>query len=124
VTTDPSKQATEDKFTGKLRQVLDDSAGDLDELTLARLRAARANAVAAAGKKTSGHSYWLPAAGFATILVTVSAVFLIAFNNGEVMPGIEGDGEDMEMLSSIDSLDFLDNMDFYEWLEADAESAG
>ncbi|GMR09149.1 MAG: hypothetical protein BMS9Abin26_2163 [Gammaproteobacteria bacterium] len=122
MTTDLSKQATEDKFTGKVRRALDDSAADLDELTLARLRAARANAVAAAEKKTSGHSYWLPAAGFATVLVAVSAVLLTTLNNGEVMPGIDGD--DLEMLSSIDSLDLLDNMDFYEWLEADAESAG
>lgn len=114
--------STEDKFTSKVRQVLDDSAGNLDELTLARLRAARANAVAIAEEKLSGHSYWLPAVGFATLLVAVSVVLLSTFNNGEVMPGIEA--EDLEMLSSIDSLDLLDNMEFYEWLEADAESAG
>ena len=116
---DMERNNEQDNFSEKVRKVLDDSADDIDELTLSRIRAARANAVSTADKKHAPGRGWIPVGSFATVLFVVLAAFLFNQNKGDLPLSIEAD--DMEMLSSVDSLEILDDLEFYLWLDVNME---
>jgi hypothetical protein len=108
-----------DEFAEKVQQALDDSADHIDELTLSRIRAARANAVSAADKQRMPDLGWIPAGSLATVLIAVLAVYLFSQEQGDIPSAINVN--DMEMLSSVESLELLDDLEFYQWLELELD---
>lgn len=108
-----------EEFTTRIRQVLDDSANDIEELTLSRVRAARANAVSTADNKQVTGRGWLPAGSFATVLVAILAVYLFNQDNAGFTSAM--DAGDIETLSSVESLEMLDDLEFYQWLDENKE---
>jgi hypothetical protein len=116
-----SQTTPDGDFERNLRQHLEYSVDDIDDLTLARLRAARARAVESSGRPLL-NKWWLPAGGFATAVVIVIALTVYLQNGSALAPVL--DSGDMEMLSSVDSFEILDNLEFYQWLEAQEDATG
>lgn len=114
----------EKRFLQEVKQALDASADELDDLTRARLRAARQRALdAAAGGKNGSTLRWLlPAGGFAAATVATVVFLMLQAAPVEVVPPFSNG--DMELLTSVDSLGLLENLEFYEWLEAETADAG
>jgi hypothetical protein len=116
-----------DEFAQRMQQALRKSEDELDELTLARLRAARSRALDAMPQRRA--RYWvLPASAVAAVLLVVTAVMLsdtLQPGNGNTMVAPNGEValvEDMEMLSSEASIEFLQDLEFYEWLDSNVDS--
>ena len=109
----------EQQLTERLGQQLRASEGELDELTLARLGAARRKALATARQTPRRHRLGWTAGGFATAAVAVLAVVLW---NGGQSPAPDLFGEDWEMLAEGD-LQLIEELEFYDWLPEE-ETAG
>jgi len=106
----------EQEFLSRVRNELDTSTRDLDELTVARLRAARLGALDHAARRKN----WFLAGGVgaATVAAAIMAVVVIT-------PAINpaaGHLDQIEMLADAD-LDVYDNLEFYRWL-AEQRRAG
>lgn len=103
----------EDKDTGFLKRVraeLDRGTDALDELTVARLRAARRRALDARPRAR----IWLAAGGVTAAVVTAAllAVLLAPPTGGP--PGATG-LEQIELLADAD-VDLYNDLEFYRWL--------
>lgn len=109
-----------DEMLQRLRRTLDDSVDNLDELTRARLQAARKRAVAEAASRP-GWLDWLHAGPIVALPVGVMAVVLVTVLSLQVLRTppvtIAADAEVLEILATVDELDVLQDMEFYEWLE-------
>ena len=110
----------EQQLAERLGQQLRDSEDELDELTRARLGAARRQALEAAGTKRRWHRIGWSAGGFATAAVAVLAVVLWTGNGGGPVPALSAD--DWELLAEGD-LQLIEELDFYDWLPEE-ETAG
>ena len=111
-------------FIQRAKQVLDASADELDDLTLARLRAARARALEAAtgGHEASTSRWLLPAGGLAASVV--AGVVFVMLQGGPVEVAPLFSTGDVELLTAAEPLELLEDLEFYEWLEAEASDAG
>jgi hypothetical protein len=98
------------RFVEAVKRQLDTQSEALDELTLARLRAARKRALEAG---TGRRRYWLPALGTAT-----AAVLALAFLLWPASRELPVTLDDWEIVASQDDLELIEEYDFYEWLEA------
>lgn len=105
----------EDRFVETVRQQLDARVAGLDELTLARLRAARRRALAAQ-RDTVRHR--VPAFGLATAAAAVLALLLWQHDGAPPLPA-----EDWDIAISGDDLDLIEEYEFYEWLDT-TQAAG
>ncbi|MGD2112479.1 MAG: DUF3619 family protein [Gammaproteobacteria bacterium] len=105
-----------DDFVETVRQGLEAQAAGLDELTLARLRAARRRAVAA--RKPAGRHWRVPAFGAASAAAVLFAVLLWQSPSAPPLAP-----EDWELVVSGDDLDLIEEYEFYEWLDA-TQTAG
>ena len=102
------------------KQLLDKSARELDDTTVARLRGARARAwqrAAATPPAPVRHPrprWWLPVASVALAGVTAAVVGVLWFGTpaGILINGFE----DIELLASKESPDFYAELEFYHWL--------
>jgi len=105
----------ETRLLRAVRAELDRSAADLDELTLARLRAARGHALAARPRR-----HWLLAGGLVAgaLAAGLAAFLLLAPPATPPVPGLE----QIDLLSAAD-LDLYKDLEFYHWL-ADNGDAG
>lgn len=111
---------TDDKesgFIGAAKAALDLHAQELDELTIARLRAARHKALAARPR----HRTWLAAGGLAaaTLSAALAAFLLFAPAAAPPITGLE----QLELLSESDSLELYRDLEFYRWLAERADAA-
>ncbi len=98
-------------FVDKVRKTLDDSADALDEITAARLAAARRNALAARPQR----AHWLPAAAFSAVAASALTVALL-LNQGTDLPGV--DPEALELIAQSEDLELIEELDFYDWLDS------
>ncbi|MHB1143008.1 MAG: DUF3619 family protein [Sulfuricaulis sp.] len=109
---------TEDKFLQDARRALDAAEQNLDAGTVARLRAARRQAIEQGPHKPArARPGWLlPVGGFATagIALAVAAVLWFSAPNGNFMQAGVGD---IELLTAQENPDFFTELEFYEWLE-------
>ncbi len=109
---------TEDKFLQDTRRALDAAEQNLDAGTVARLRAARRQAIEQGlHKPARARPGWLlPVGGFATagIALAVAAVLWFSAPNGNFMQAGVGD---IELLTAQENPDFFTELEFYEWLE-------
>jgi len=105
------------------RQELDNSIQDLDEQTLAKLTAARKQAVDIVAKKKSnqgtddwlGKNWLLPAGGLAVTAFAVQmsvSMWMVEPNELDQLSL-----EDMAVLSANEDIEFFDELEFYQWLE-------
>ncbi len=120
---------SEEEFLSRVKTTLDASSERLDELTQARLSAARRRAVEAAthqerlqiGEILSLR--WLSqhrglVATAATI--TLATAFMLSLNFSEPQTAVvTAQLEDLELLSSSDDLELYENLDFYLWIDDD-----
>ncbi|MBI3576047.1 MAG: hypothetical protein HY083_10425 [Gammaproteobacteria bacterium] len=102
------------------KQLLDKSARELDDTTVARLRAARARAWQRAAAtppapvRRPRPRWWLPVGSVALAGVTVAVVGALWFATpaGAPLTGIE----DIELLASKETPEFYAELEFYQWL--------
>jgi hypothetical protein len=99
----------DDEFLQRARTELDRGARALDELTVARLRAARRRALDAAPRRRIG----LVAAAFAATAVTAGLVALLVFTPAANPPAVGLEQIDLLVEAEID---LYDNLEFYRWL--------
>lgn len=110
-----------DNFTQNVQQSLRDSENDIDELTLAKLHAARANAIDATAQPKS-RNWSIPASLAAAFVLAFVTVIFTQNPNNELVGTDVALLEDIDVLSSNESLDLLENLEFYEWLDSNADN--
>ena len=103
-------QQDEKEFVGQVKQHLDQQADQLDELTAARLKAARLNALEAAPR---ARKFWVPAFGTATAAAVMLAVLL-----WQTPSDIPGPFEELDIIASGEDMELIEELDFYDWLDA------
>ena len=103
-------QQDENEFVEQVKQQLDQQADQLDELTAAKLKAARLRALEAASRP---RKLWVPAFGTATAAAVMLAVLL--WQSPSELPG---PFEELDIIASGEDLELIEDMDFYDWLDA------
>ena len=103
-------------FVDQVKQTLDQHADALDELTSARLAAARRNALDVRPRRT----HWLPVAVLSAVAASVLTVALL-LNQDTGLQGI--DPEALELVAQSEDLELIEEMDFYDWLDATQASS-
>jgi len=107
----------ESRFIAAAKTALDRSTQQLDELTIARLRAARRKALEARPRRLA----WLAAGGLATAALTATLVAFLLFTPA-VAPPVTG-LEQFDLLSDNDGLELYRDLEFYRWLAEHADAA-
>ncbi len=103
-------------FVEQVRQTLDRHAEALDEVTAARLAAARRKAL----KARQPRRYGLPVVAFSALAASILAVAL--FLNQDA--GVQGlDADTLEQLAQSEDQELIENLDFYDWLDATQASS-
>jgi ferric-dicitrate binding protein FerR (iron transport regulator) len=105
----------EDRLAERIRQQLDREAGQLDELTVARLRAARLHALERARRP---HYRWLALLGTAAVAAIVVAV--LYWQPPADLPGAI---DDLDIVATGDEMELFEDLDFYDWLD-ETQTAG
>ncbi|HHJ13345.1 MAG TPA: hypothetical protein ENJ79_03080 [Gammaproteobacteria bacterium] len=98
-------------FVVHARRVLDAHAGSLDELTAARLAAARRRALDAAPARAP---HWLPVAAFSALTACVLTLALL-LNPESDLP--LADPEVLEVIAQGEDIELIEELEFYQWLE-------
>jgi len=111
---------TEDKFLNAAKRALDEAEKNLDAGTVARLRAARREAIEQGLRRPSRvrPGWLLPLGGFATAAIVLSVAALLWFStpNNDLAPvGMS----DIELLTAHENPEFFADLDFLDWLEHD-----
>jgi hypothetical protein len=124
----------DDKLLDDARTILDRRAEGLDDLVLARLRAARMRATEAADRRRDAGDWLGSAAGTGSSLtlsgmmgglVAASLVLALAVTVWLANPVVPGNNlEDLEILAAGESPEFYQDLDFYLWLETRSTRAG
>ena len=96
-------------FVEQIRQQLDSSTDQLDELSVARLRAARIRALETTPRNNRS---WL-ALATATAAVAVLAILL-----WQGPSGLPGPVDELDIIASGEDLELIEDLDFYDWLDA------
>jgi hypothetical protein len=115
-----------EKFAADLeraRAQLNRAVDDLDELSVARLRAGRKRAVAAAGARRHLRPvWWLPLSSAAVAALVTITVATDWWRAPPVSPAMTS-AEDIELLATSEEPEFFHDIDFYTWIE-DQRDAG
>jgi len=107
----------ESRFIAAAKTELERSTQQLDELTIARLRAARQRAIDARPRRRA----WLAAGGLATAALSAALVAVLLFAPAAPPPatGLE----QLELLSENDGIELYRDLEFYRWLAEHADAA-
>jgi len=97
---------TNKAFVEKVRQQLERHADSVDDVSAARLAAARKGALA---RQSRSARHWLPLTGLAAAAAVLLAVLLVQ-QTPTPDPG-------WELLLAQDDIDLIEELDFYAWLE-------
>jgi hypothetical protein len=109
---------TETKLNNLARRLLDQAATELDVGTIARLRAARQQAIEQ-GLRRPGrmHPNWLvPVRGLVTAGVVLAVTGWLWFSVPDTRP-VQASADDLELLSAQENPEFFADLDFYDWLD-------
>jgi hypothetical protein len=109
----------DDKFVRAARRILHEAEQNLDAATLARLRAARRQALDQGRRARPG---WLfPIGGLITAAVALAVAVLLWF--GAMQPtALQASLGDLDLLTAREGPDFFADLDFYDWLEHNADA--
>ena len=111
----------ETKFLNAARRVLDEAEKNLDAATVARLRAARRQALDE-GRRARTRPAWLfPVGGLVTAGVVLAVAALLWFGAPSPAPVPVNLG-DLDLLTAHESPDFFADLDFYDWLDRNADA--
>jgi hypothetical protein len=107
----------ESRFIAAARAALDRGTQQLDERTIARLRAARLRAIDARPRRRA----WLATGGLATAALSAALVAFLLFAPAAPPPatGLEY----LELLGENDGLELYRDLEFYRWLAEHADAA-
>ncbi len=113
----------EQAFLDDARSLLQDSAGRLDESTLADLSAARARAVTRGTSPLRRGWVWAGAAvAVAAAVVMTFSLWLPGGTRGDVpLSGLEN-MEDVDLLSGAEEIQFYQDLEFYRWLDNEKDA--
>jgi len=107
-------------FLAQAKTTLDEAEGRVDDITKARLRTLRREAVAAR-RERHRPAWLLPAAGLATA-ATVATLAVTLWSvppaPNETLPL-----DDLALLSDAEALEFYEELDFYLWLEHEQQAS-
>lgn len=106
----------ESRFIAAVKANLDHSTQQLDERTIAGLRAARRKALEVRPRRLT----WLAAGGLATAALTATLVALLLFAPAAAPP-VSG-LEQFDLLSENDGLELYRDLDFFHWLAEHADA--
>lgn len=98
---------TDRALVEKVKQQLDQHAGAVDDLTAARLGAARRRALK---KQGSPRHHWIPLGG----LAAATAVAVVSFM---LLQQPETQNIELDLWAAGDDLELIEELDFYAWLE-------
>ena len=109
---------TEDKFLNAAKRALDDAEKNIDAGTVARLRAARREAIEQGLRRPARlrPGWLLPLGGFATAAIVFAVAGLLWFsapNPNLLQPNVS----DIELLTAHENPEFFADLDFLDWLE-------
>jgi hypothetical protein len=123
---------SDEEFLNQIKQDLDKSSEELDELTLARLGAARRRAVEA-GSEHAGFRLGdiLALSSTGKIAIAMAGLLLVAslliLKSTQPPPQVQLQAlslmEDMELLGAAEELEFYQDMDFYLWVTDEQDSS-
>lgn len=111
----------EDKFLRDAKRVLDDAEKNLDAATLARLRAARRQALDEGRRSRARPAWLLPAGGLVTASVVLAVAALLWFSAPNSNP-VQANLGDLDLLTAHENPDFFADLDFYDWLDRNADA--
>ncbi|MCG6975876.1 MAG: DUF3619 family protein [Acidiferrobacterales bacterium] len=124
----------DERILNDARAMLDRQSEELDDVVLARLRAARMRATEVADHRSDTGSWFGSAVGAGSSLaltkmmgglVAASLVFAVAVTVWIANPVVPRNNlEDLEILAASESPEFYQDLDFYLWLETRATRAG
>jgi hypothetical protein len=109
----------ENTFLDNARRTLDTAANDIDELTSARLRAARLRALDTGRRVPPWRRGWIVVTGgfaAAGLAALVATALLWVTPPTPHAPVSIADADDLELLATQENPDFFDELDFYDWL--------
>ncbi len=121
---------SDDEFLEEIKQRLESSTGELDELTLARLGAARRRAVEAGSRPAVLRLGDTLAIGRKGSLALLLAGTLLILSLVVLEPGydparddlqVASSMEDMELLGAAEELEFYQDLEFYLWVTDDQD---
>ncbi len=114
---------TEDKFLNAAKRALDDAEKNLDAGTVARLRAARREAIEQGLRRPARMrpGWLLPLGGFATATIAFAVAGLLWFSapNPNLL---QANVSDIELLTAHENPEFFADLDFYDWLDNDSDA--
>jgi hypothetical protein len=122
---------SDEAFLKEVKQQLQSSSNELDELTLAKLGAARRRAVEAAGKPLLARYADVIALGHGRMailllagLLFVASVVMLKLTYPPVKQQLQPLTllEDMALLGSAEELEFYQDLDFYLWVMDEQDS--
>ena len=116
-------EPTEKDLIATANRLRRESEHTLDELTIARLRAARLNAIAAS--RRSRYRFWGFAGGAAAAglaLAIAGTVWLKAPSELPAAPANDATLADLDLLTT-ESPDFYGNLEFYRWLASQSDAS-
>ena len=102
------KQSQEKTFLTTIRQQLDDDVARMDELTVARLTAARKQAIAASPR--------IRRMRLITGLATAACVLLVVALLQKPI-GLQHQFDKLGAIATIEDVELIEDLDFYDWLE-------
>lgn len=112
---------TEAKFLDAAKRALDKAEKNLDAATLARLRAARRQALDEGRRSRARPAWLLPAGGLATAGVVLTVAALLWFSAPNPNP-VQANLSDLDLLTAHENPDFFTDLDFYDWLDRNADA--
>jgi hypothetical protein len=109
-------------WTGQAKQVLDESAQNLDAAAVSRLNRARQRALEQTRPRVM-RPWFLPAglASACAVLIAVAVAWHTPTHTAAPMMNDASAGtfaSDLDMMSSDDGIEFYEDLDFYAWLDA------
>jgi len=116
---------TEDKFLNAAKRALDTAEKNLAPGTVARLRAARRQALEGNARRSLRPAWLLPAGALATAAVVATVAALLWFSAPSGPSGnnlLQANVDDLGLLTAPESPDFFADLEFYDWLDKDADA--
>lgn len=107
----------DEKFMNGARQVLDQSAAEIDEITTQQLRQIRREAMAL---PVQTHWRW----GYAFTGVATTVFIAVLFSTSlQQQHDTVASLDDVELLSASEEFEFFEDLEFYQWLDSDGATA-
>lgn len=107
---------TEDKFLNAARHTLDTAEKNLSPPTIARLRAARRQALGDGARRSLRPAWLFPVGALAAAAAVVTVAALLWFSTPSTNL-LQANVDDLGLLTAPESPDFFADLEFYVWLD-------